>query len=156
MHLTRRLALPCVGGTRWSQEGTRSLDGIVYPPVAGLARIHSEASLLAPGYSLFYDLNSRVTGEEEGGRGETGGRGAGKQMALSVKALEGLAPHCIVSHGWGSNREVSPGKVPYSRGTVSPNLQGDTHEGPGDLSTCRHYPGRKDVTMTNSNPLEVT
>lgn len=25
-----------------------------------------------------------------------------------------------------------------------------------DLSTYRHYPGRKDVTVTDSNPLEVT
>lgn len=53
-------------------------------------------------------------------------------MALSVKALEGLAPHCIALHAWGNNGEVSPGKVPYSCGTVSPNLQGDPHEGLAD------------------------
>lgn len=41
----------------------KSLHGMVYPPVTGLVRIDSEASLLAPDFSLFLRGG-------EGGRGQ--------------------------------------------------------------------------------------
>lgn len=50
------------------------------------------------------DLNSGVTGGEEEAEEEM-------EETADGCADEGLAPHCIASLGWGSNREVSPGKV---------------------------------------------